>query len=759
MAVLEAVHRPGEGRKGRPLKSPANIRQDIYGVNLIGSDKSNPKTPDNMKLHITHLPGSPKTDCLVLHIRKGINLNKLTLIITEKPSVAHAYAAVLGVKEKKDRYIAGNGYLISWCLGHLEEFAPPEYYDDKHSVWRKEDLPILPGKSWKYLITKPKQAQFKILKGLMEREDVSAIVNACDAGREGELIFRNLYNMLGCKKPMKRLWLSSMEEDAIREGFNNLHDGAEYDGLYKAAFCRAQADWLVGMNATRLFSVLYHRTLNVGRVISPTLAMLVQREAEIGSFKSTPFFSVELAIESGTAVSERIDDRSAAETLSAGCTGMTAMVKSVERKERSEKAPTLYDLTTLQREANRLLGYTAQQTLDYLQSLYEKKLCTYPRTDSRYLTDNMQSVIPGLVSISGTLCEVTAPKDICTKQVCNSEKVTDHHAVILTAAAGIEDISALPAGERNILQLVALGLLRAVSGDYRYEETTVTLVCGGTEFTMKGRQLLSVGWQQYGRLQKHNELPDFAPGQVIPVLDTSVREGKTTPPKRYTEDTLLADMENAGSKDMPEDAERKGIGTPATRAAMLEKLIAAGFVARKKEKKTVQLIPSQTAVSLISVLPEQLRSPLLTAEWEQRLKMVERDKLSPAVFIGEIEQMLRELVYTAEALPGAETLFPSDRPVVGKCPRCGSAVTESRKGDGFFCESNTCRFALWKDNRYLTAKRITLTRDMVKGLLDEGQVMIRGMYSSKTDTTYDAMLVLADDGQRMRYRVSFDYAE
>lgn len=682
----------------------------------------------------------------------------MRLIITEKPSVAYAYAHALGVKEKKDGYIEGSGSIISWCLGHLEEMASPEVYDEKYAVWRKEDLPIIPGKTWKYVIPKPKQTQFKTLKALMERGDVSEVVNACDAGREGELIFRNLYNIVGCSKPMKRLWLSSMEEDAIREGFENLHDGSEYDSLYHAALCRAQADWLVGMNATRLFSVLYHRTLNVGRVLSPTLAMLVQRESEISAFEPTPFYTPVIRCGALEITGDHCADKEdAAMVLNELDKNVTVM--RIEQTEKSVKPPALFDLTTLQREANRRCGFTAQQTLDYLQSLYEKKLCTYPRTDSRYLTDDMEGMVKALTLRAAELCGVDVSNPINPSVICDSKKVTDHHALVPTATAAGMGMDDLPEGERKVLGLVCWGVLRAVAGDYRYTETVTTLKSGGHTFTVKGKTVIDLGWMRYEKKEREQTLPELSEGQELLISNKSVRQGKTVAPSHYTEDTLLGDMECAGSKELPNDAERRGIGTPATRAAVLEKLVAGGFVARKIVNKQVRLIPTQAASSLITVLPEQLQSPLLTAEWETRLKMVERGELSPAIFLYEIEQMLREMVADAKAVPGSETLFPSGRPVIGKCPRCGGDVTESRAGTGFFCESNDCHFGLWKDNRYLTGKRIELTREMAKSLLDEGQVFVRGMYSPRTDTTFDAMLVLADDGDHMRYKVSFDYGE
>ena len=682
----------------------------------------------------------------------------MKLIITEKPSVAFTYASALGVKEKKDGYIEGNDCIISWCLGHLEEMASPEVYDEKYTVWRKEVLPILPGKKWRYVITKPKQPQFRILQGLMNREDVTEVVNACDAGREGELIFRNLYNIVGCRKPMKRLWLSSMEEDAIREAFDNLHEGAEYDGLYRAALCRAQADWLVGMNATRLFSVLYHRTLNVGRVVSPTLALLVQREADIAAFEEKPFYTPVIACDGAEFANDRFDDKKEAMKVLNACEE-TAVVAKIVTNEKSVKPPALFDLTTLQREANRRCGFTAQQTLDYLQSLYEKKICTYPRTDSRYLTDDMEGMVKAITLRAAELCGVDAPVDFDAATLCDSNRVTDHHALIPTATAAGMGLDELPEGEAKILGLVCWAVLRAVAGAYRYRETVVTLDSGGEIFTAKGKTVLDLGWMRYEKKERTDELPMLYEGQVLAISNKFAKQGQTTPPSHYTEDTLLAELERAGSKDLPEDVERKGIGTPATRAAMLEKLVAGGFVERKKVRKQVRLIPTQAAKSLITVLPEELQSPLLTAEWETRLKMVERGELSPAAFMYEIEQMLRELVYNAKPVPGAAVLFPSGRTVIGKCPRCGSDVTESRKGNGFFCESNECHFGIWKDNPYLTAKRIELTRDMAKSLLENGQVFVRGMYSDRTDSTYDAMLVLDDDGKRVHYKVSFDYGE
>ena len=626
-------------------------------------------------------------------------------------------------------------------------------YDEAYAKWSREQLPIIP-ESWQYSVGRDKKKQLDLLTELMRRSDVTEIINACDAGREGELIFRTVYLLAGCVKPVKRLWISSMEDAAIREGFENLRDGSEYDHLYDASLCRSKADWLVGINATRLFSVLYHRTLNVGRVVSPTLALLVQREAEIKAFQPEPFYTVKLDAGDFTAVSEKMKNKPDAENLKSACAGASAVIRSVEQKEKSEKAPALYDLTTLQRDANRILGFTAQQTLDYLQSLYEKKLCTYPRTDSRFLTDDMESGVPAVAACAAGILGVSVG-DVSAKQVCDSRKVSDHHAVIPTMVAGEAELSALTAGEREVLKLVARQVLMAVSAPYSYLETVVTVECGGQVFTAKGKTVLNTGWKSYAAgEQKERVLPPMTEGQSIDSFDVSLEEGKTKPPARYTEDTLLSAMETAGAKEMPDDAERKGLGTPATRAGILEKLVSSGFVERKKNKKAVSLVPQDIGISLITVLPEQLQSPLLTAEWENMLKEIERGELSPEAFMEQISRMVSKLVRDYEPVSGAEVLFPSGRPVVGKCPRCGGPVTESKTG--FFCERRDCRFGLWKDNRYLSAKHIILTKKMAEALLKDGKTFVSGMYSEKTGKSYSAYLVLTDDGQKSSYALEFD---
>ena len=692
----------------------------------------------------------------------------MKLVIAEKPSVAQSLATVIGATVRKDGYLEGNGWRVSWCVGHLAGLADADVYNPDYAKWRYDDLPILP-EHWQMVVGKDKKKQFAVLKQLMNAPDVTEVVNACDAGREGELIFRSVYELAGCQKPMKRLWISSMEDSAIREGFANLRPGADYDGLHQAALCRAKADWLVGINATRLFSVLYHRTLNIGRVMSPTLALIVQREAEIDTFKPVPFYTIVLELPEFSVSGERMADKAAAEQLKTACQGADVTVKKVERKDKSEKPPALYDLTTLQRDANRLLGYTAQQTLDYLQNLYEKKLCTYPRTDSRYLTSDMAEGLPVLVNLVANAMPFRKGIAIScdAAAVIHDKKVTDHHAVIPTRNIREADLSALPVGERAILELVALRLLCAVAPPYNFAETAVVVDCAGAEFTAKGRTVKQPGWRAldaaYRASMKNVEpdgnsedkaLPELTEGQALPVAGAAVKEGKTTPPKHFTEDTLLSAMETAGKDDMPEDAERKGLGTPATRAGILEKLVSTGFLERKKSKKTVQLLPSHDAISLITVLPEQLQSPLLTAEWEYRLGEIERGELAPEDFMAGISAMLQELVRTYQVIKGTEYLFTPPREVVGKCPRCGGDVAELQKG--FFCQNEGCKFAIWKNNKWWELKRKQPTKAIVTALLKNGRAHVTGLYSEKTGKTYDATVVLEDDGQYANFKLEFD---
>lgn len=663
-------------------------------------------------------------------------------------------AAVLGLKSRHDGYIEGGGYIVSWCFGHLAGLASAEVYDEKYLKWRYDDLPILPMK-WEYTIGKDKMKQFELLRELLNRSDVTEVINACDAGREGELIFRTVYYLSGCTKPMKRLWISSMEDSAIQTGFKNLRAGSEFDGLYQSALCRSKADWLVGINATRLFSILYHRKLNVGRVVSPTLALIVQRECEIDAFKPEKFYTVNLDLGRFVASSEKLSGKDDAERIVRDCDGKNVTVNSINRREKSEKPPLLFDLTTLQRTSNKEFGYTAQQTLDYLQSLYEKKLCTYPRTDSRFLTNDMAATIPKLAGISAKVCGAEIPVSMNTSVVCDSSKVSDHHAIVPTISVESADISVLPTGEREILRLVARQLLCAVGEPFRYAETVVTFECGGHIFTAKGKETLSKGWKAYiDRDLSENSLPELKENAEIPVKSVSVKEGLTTPPQHFTEDTLLHAMETASAKEMPEDSEHHGLGTPATRAAILEKLVANGFVERKKAKKNIHLIPTHAAYSLITVLPEQLRSPKLTAEWEHRLLEIERGEASSDGFISEIGEMMSDLTANYKVVKGAEVLFPSGRDVIGRCPRCGSEVTESRKG--FFCENHDCHFALWRDNKFFKMKHVTLTKVQAAELLKSGRVFVKELYSEKTGKLYDAWVVLDDNGEFVRYRLEFE---
>lgn len=711
----------------------------------------------------------------------------MKLVVAEKPSVAKSLSKVIGATKHNDGYFSGDGYAVSWCFGHLAELAQAESYNESYGKWRYEDLPIVPD-VWQYAVGEDKRRQFEIISGLMRNENVTEVINACDAGREGELIFRTVYNLAGCDKPMKRLWISSMEDTAIRDGFHNLRPGSEYDNLYYAALCRSKADWLVGINATRLFSVLYHRTLNVGRVISPTLAMIVQREAEINAFKSEPFYRVVLDFGNFRAESERFADEESATAVAQACNREEAVVKSVKRKEKSEKAPTLYDLTTLQRDANRIFGYTAQQTLDYLQSLYEKKLCTYPRTDSKFLTQDMKDTLNDIVVISADILGMTVPNNIDTDKVCDNKKVSDHHAIILTKSVKGTDIHSLIAGEREILKLIAKRKLCAVSEPYLYTETSAVISCGGKDFTVKGNLITNPGWKMYLKEEESDSnLTGLCEGQILKPNYISVTEGKTTPPKHFTEDTILSAMEKAGAKDILDETfsgnpaqvslrgeregqqsevnarqmegateqclTRRGIGTPATRAAIIEKLISAGFVSRKKSQKTVSLIPDGIGISLIAILPEELQSPLLTAQWEQQLLMIEKGEVSPDAFMAAIKDMVNSLVRDYKVIDGAEVLFPSGREVVGKCPRCGNDVTESKKG--YFCEKNDCRFALWKDNRFLTSKHIGLSKKMVQTLLKDGKAYVSGIYSEKTGKKYDAYIVMIDDGAKTTFSLDF----
>ena len=669
----------------------------------------------------------------------------MKLVLAEKPSVAMSLSKVIGANQRGDGYMEGGGYLVSWCVGHLVELSQPEAYDEKYAKWRYDDLPILP-EHWQYQVSASTKKQFGILKKLMQRKDVESLICATDAGREGELIFRLVYHQCGCKKPVERLWISSMEDSAIREGFQKLRPGTEYDALYEAALCRERADWIVGINATRLFSCLYGQTLNVGRVMTPTLAMVVMRDAAIRAFKPEPFYSAELKFRDFQAGGERMKEKAEAEKLVAECCQAgSAIITKVEQKEKSEKPPALFDLTSLQREANRQLGFTAQQTLDYTQALYEKKLVTYPRTDSRYLTDDMAPLVPELVSVIQQSFQIQAdvPAPVNAAQVINSKKVTDHHAIIPTKTAASYDISSLPSGEQAILTMLAVRLICAVGTPCLYAETVVEAECAGQKFRTKGKTATDIGWRRYAgkpseEAEKNagaGELPELSEGMTLELARVDLKEGKTSPPKRFTEDLLLSAMESASSDEFPAGVERKGIGTPATRAAIIEKLVQKGFIERRGDKKTKYLCSTDKGNALVTVVPEQIQSPSMTADWEEKLLKIEHGEYDGDAFMGEISSMVSGLVKTYEAVKGADVLMQPERKVIGSCPACGSDVCETAKG--WFCRDKNCKFALWKENRFFQTLGKQMTEELAKQLVNQGKARLTHCYSRKSNRYYD----------------------
>ena len=686
----------------------------------------------------------------------------MKLVITEKPSVARSIATVIGADEKQNGYWQGGGYLVSWCIGHLVSFAEAGRYDEKYCKWKYEDLPILP-QPWQFIVPDEKKPQFEIVRSLLNRPDVDSVTAATDAGREGELIFRLVYQMTGCTKPVKRLWISSMEDAAIREGFANLRPDSDYDALYQSALCRAKADWLVGINATRLFSVLYHKTLTVGRVQTPTLKMLVDRDAKILRFQKEKYYTVGIQSGSLKAGSGRIASMDEADTLRKACAGASAICSSVKREKKTEQPPKLYDLTTLQREANRLFGFTAKQTLDYAQQLYEKKLLTYPRTDSQYLTEDMGQTAQHLVSDLLGLLPFAQGLDLTPEvgRILNSKKVSDHHAIIPTSEFVKQGFTGLAESECKLMNLVCSKLLCAIAAPHEYETVTAVFSCAGNEFTAKGKTVLVPGWKEIDQrfrstmkadgeeeAESLNTLPELAEGQSFRVTST-VSEHFTSPPKAYTEDTLLSAMERAGAEDMPENAERKGLGTPATRAAILEKLVQMGFVQRKGK----QLVPTKDGINLAVVLPESLTSPALTAEWENRLTEIAKGNADPDEFMAEIEAQVRQLVKTYSCISAdKQNLFQSERVIIGKCPRCGENVYESKKN--FYCGNRSCQFVMWKNDRFFEQRKKAFTPKIAAALLKNGKAKVKGLYSEKTGKTYDATVLLSDTGGKyVNYRV------
>ena len=684
------------------------------------------------------------------------------LVIAEKPSVARSIATVIGADEKQNGYWQGGGYLVSWCIGHLVSFAEAGQYDEKYCKWRYEDLPILP-QPWQFIVPDEKKQQFEVLRALLNRPDVDSVTAATDAGREGELIFRFVYQMAGCTKPVKRLWVSSMEDAAIREGFANLRPDSDYDALYQSALCRAKADWLVGINATRLFSVLYHKTLTVGRVQTPTLKMLVDRDAKILRFQKEKYYTVGIHSGSLKADSGRIASMDEANTLKSTCAGTSAICTSIKRERKAEQPPKLYDLTTLQREANRLFGFTAKQTLDYAQQLYEKKLLTYPRTDSQYLTEDMGQTAQHLVSDLLGLLPFAQGLDLTPEvgRILNSKKVSDHHAILPTAEFVKQGFTGLAESECKLMNLVCSKLLCAIAAPHEYETVTAVFSCAGSEFTAKGKTVLVPGWKEIDQrfrstmkadgeeeAESLNTLPELAEGQSFRVTST-VSEHFTSPPKAYTEDTLLSAMERAGAEDMPENAERKGLGTPATRAAILEKLVQMGFVQRKGK----QLVPTKDGINLAVVLPESLTSPVLTAEWENRLTEIAKGNADADAFMAEIEAQVRQLVKTYSCISAdKQNLFQSERVIIGKCPRCGENVYEGKKN--FYCGNRGCQFVMWKNDRFFEQRKKAFTPKIAAALLKNSKAKVKGLYSEKTGKTYDATVLLADTGGKyVNYRV------
>ena len=687
------------------------------------------------------------------------------LVIAEKPSVAASIAAALGVKEKKDGYIEGGGYLISWCVGHLVELADAAAYGEQYKKWSYESLPILP-EEWQYTVAADKGKQFKTLKELMHRADVSEVVNACDAGREGELIFRFVYDVAKCNKPMRRLWISSMEDATIKAGFADLKDGRDYDALYASALCRAKADWIIGINATRLFSCLYNKTLNVGRVQTPTLKMLVDRGEAISHFKKEKYYHVRLGFSGAEAVNERISDKGKADALKAACEAETAVCISLTKEKKTAAPPRLFDLTSLQREANKIYGYTAKQTLDLAQTLYEKRLLTYPRTDSAFLTDDMEDTAAKTVTmLSGKLPFMEGAEftpDV--SRTLDSSKVSDHHAIIPTMELAKTDPAALPESERNILTLAGARLIFAAAEPHIFEAVTAVFSCAGTEFTARGKTVLAGGWKELERryratlkgkpdpedMEEENSLPELSEGQTFTSPTAKVTEHFTTPPKPHNEATLLSAMERAGNGDTDPDAERRGLGTPATRAAVIEKLVKSGFA----ERKGKQLIPTQNGAALVSVLPDMLTSPQLTAQWENNLTQIAKGDADAGEFMQRIEAMARELVKENATADKSKAAFTGgeEKPSIGKCPRCGCPVREGKKN--YYCSNRDCTFTMWKNDRFFEERKVTFTPKIAAALLKSGKANVKGLYSPKTGKTYDGTVVLADTGGKyVNYKI------
>ena len=688
------------------------------------------------------------------------------LVIAEKPSVAQSYAKNLSAYKREDGYLEGESCIVSWCLGHLAEYAQPEEYDPKYEKWQFDDLPILP-EAWKLKVSKDKKKQFDVLKGLMNRSDVEYLVNGCDAGREGELIFQRVYVLAGCRKPVKRLWISSMEDAAIQKGFQTMKSEEEYKNLCMAAVCRAQADWLIGMNGTRAYTTRYFKRLVVGRVQTPTLAMLAERQERIEHFQKEAFYKVALTDGKLTVVSENIANEEATELLAALCNGSTAVVTQMKKERKKSFPPKLYDLTSLQREANRYFGYTAKHTLDMLQELYEEKLITYPRTDSQFVTEDMKDSVEELVEKMPVLLSFVDYEQLGhgIKRVINNAKVSDHHAILLTKEAVEKGIADLPADKKNLMMLICQQLVQATGEEYLYEQTDITVKCQEHDFKARGKIPVQMGFKEVEKAfkqlcvkaepveekEKETSIPaGYEEGMRLFPVKAEKTTHYTSPPKPFNEDTLLAAMETAGNKEFDSETEKKGLGTPATRASIIEKLVSSGYAQRKGK----QILPSIEGKELVKVMPEYLKSAVMTAEWENQLLMMEKGQITDTQFMGEITSLVRKILEVCREIPEEERRrFQTAREVIGKCPVCGCDVFEGKQN--FYCSNRQCDFALWKENRFLGSMEKNLDKKMARELLDKACTHVKGLYSKKKDMKFDADLLLTLEDGKPRFHLEF----
>ena len=688
------------------------------------------------------------------------------LVIAEKPSVAQSYAKNLSAYKREDGYLEGESCIVSWCLGHLAEYAQPEEYDPKYEKWQFDDLPILP-EAWKLKVSKDKKKQFDVLKGLMNRSDVEYLVNGCDAGREGELIFQRVYVLAGCRKPVKRLWISSMEDAAIQKGFQTMKSEEEYKNLCMAAVCRAQADWLIGMNGTRAYTTRYFKRLVVGRVQTPTLAMLAERQERIEHFQKEAFYKVALTDGKLTVVSENIANEEAADLLAALCNGSTAVVTQMKKERKKSFPPKLYDLTSLQREANRYFGYTAKRTLDMLQELYEEKLITYPRTDSQFVTEDMKDSVEELVGKMPVLLPFVDYGQLGhgIKRVINNAKVSDHHAILPTKEAVEKGIADLPADKKNLMMLICQQLVQATGEEYLYEQTDITVKCQEHDFKARGKIPVQMGFKEVEKAfkqlcvkaepveekEKETSIPaGYEEGMRLFPVKAEKTTHYTSPPKPFNEDTLLAAMETAGNKEFDSETEKKGLGTPATRASIIEKLVSSGYAQRKGK----QILPSTEGKELVKVMPEYLKSAVMTAEWENQLLMMEKGQITDTQFMGEITSLVRKILEVCREIPEEERRrFQTAREVIGKCPVCGCDVFEGKQN--FYCSNRQCDFALWKENRFLGSMEKNLDKKMARELLDKACTHVKGLYSKKKDMKFDADLLLTLEDGKPRFHLEF----